>query len=175
MILNYTITFYDYWHISSGLSAGARLDSTVIKDENFLPYVPGKVIKGLTREMGEQLNRPEFIEKCFGTQGINAGECYFTNAVMASDTAELIRSNHLQSKLYDIISSTKIDDNGVAADKSLREIEVVVPLQLMGQIHDIAHSNDFENMKRSVTMIKRMGLNRNRGLGRCAFAVEVSQ
>ena len=32
MVLSYTLKFYDYWHISSGLSAGAKLDSSVIKD-----------------------------------------------------------------------------------------------------------------------------------------------
>ncbi len=36
MTLKYELKFYDYWHISSGLSAGAKLDSTVIKDSDGL-------------------------------------------------------------------------------------------------------------------------------------------
>ena len=55
MTLNYTLTFFDYWHLSSGLSAGAKLDSTVTKDNDEIPYAPGKTIKGLVREMCELL------------------------------------------------------------------------------------------------------------------------
>lgn len=189
MTLKYTIKFYDYWHISSGLSAGARLDSTVIKDVDGLPYVAGKIIKGLSREMAELLEDCKFVNTCFGgstNDGKNGkpldkcydekakniqGKCYFSNAVLEKTTAEQIISNNLQENLYDIIASTKIDEkSGTAEDNSLREIEVVIPLTLIGEIRDIP--NEYEGkMKQSLTMIKRMGLNRNRGLGRCEFLV----
>ena len=175
MTLKYTLKFYDYWHISSGLSAGARLDSTVIKDDDGLPYVAGKIIKGLTREMAELLGDDDFVKNCFGSEGIEMGKCYFSNAILEEETAKQIIANHLQENLYDIIASTKIDkQTGVAEDKSLREIEVVVPLTLKGEIEDIADEHK-ENMEKSLKMIKRMGLNRNRGLGRCEFIVEESK
>lgn len=189
MTLKYTIKFYDYWHISSGLSAGARLDSTVIKDADGLPYVAGKIIKGLSREMAELLEDCEFVNTCFGgstNDGKNTrpldkcydekakniqAKCYFSNAVLEKSVAEQIISNNLQENLYDIIASTKIDEkSGTAKDNSLREIEVVIPLTLMGEIRDIPNEYE-EKMKQTLTMIKRMGLNRNRGLGRCEFLV----
>lgn len=176
MTLKYQLRFYDYWHISSGLSAGARLDSTVIKDSDGLPYVAGKVIKGLSREMAELLeNSDSFIKECFGGEGVDMGKCYFSNASLEKTVAEQITTNHLQENLYDIMASTKIDDkSGIAEDKSLREIEVVVPLTLHGEIRDIP--NEYaEKMQKSLKMIKRMGLNRNRGLGRCEFLVEESK
>lgn len=171
MILRYQLKFYDYWHISSGLSAGARLDSTVIKDSDGLPYVAGKIIKGLSREMAELLGDSAFVKKCYGGEGIDMGKCYFTNATLDENTAKQIKDNDLQENLYDIIASTKIGENGTAEDKSLREIEVVIPLTLIGEIRDIP-DNYVEQMKISLKMIKRMGLNRNRGLGRCEFIVE---
>ncbi|PID47068.1 MAG: CRISPR-associated protein, partial [Proteobacteria bacterium] len=61
--IKYKITFLDYWHLSSGLSGGARFDSSVLKDENSLPFVSGKTIKGLLRIEAEDEN---FINKCFG-------------------------------------------------------------------------------------------------------------
>ena len=42
MTINYELKFFDYWHVSSGLSGGAALDSYVVKDAAGLPYVPGK-------------------------------------------------------------------------------------------------------------------------------------
>ena len=65
--MKYKVTFLDYWHLGSGLSAGSKLDSTIIKDENGLPYVPGKTIKGLIREMAELSDNKDFIFKCFGS------------------------------------------------------------------------------------------------------------
>ncbi len=190
MTLKYQLKFYDYWHISSGLSAGARLDSTVIKDNDGLPYVAGKIIKGLSREMAELVGDCAFVNSCFGgstNDGKNGkpkdicydentkniqGKCYFSNVTLEKTVADQITSNNLQENLYDIIASTKIDENGIAEDKSLREIEVVVPLMLCGEIRDIPNDDYLKLMTRALKMIKRMGLNRNRGLGRCEFIVE---
>lgn len=173
MTLKYKLKFYDYWHIGSGLSACARLDSTVIKDEDGLPYVAGKIIKGLSREMAELLeNHDSFVKECFGGEGVDMGKCYFTNATLEKSIADQITTNNLKNNLYDIIASTEINKNGIAEDKSLREIEVVVPLTLCGEIRDIPDDDYLKLMTRALKMIKRMGLNRNRGLGRCEFIVE---
>lgn len=170
MTIKYKVEFLDYWHLSSGLSAGAKLDSTVVKDENSLPYLPGKTLKGLVREMAELSNNKLFIEKYFGEEGINMGVCYFSNATLSKTISDEIKEYDLQERLYDVIASTKIE-NGIAADNSLREIEVVVPLTLEGYIDDVL--NDDETMMiQALKMIKRMGLNRNRGLGRCKITVE---
>jgi len=171
MKLRYKIKFLDYWHLSSGLSAGAKLDSTVIKDEDTLPYIPGKTIKGLIREMAELLEDEQMIKECFGEDGINQGKCYLSNASLLADTAKEIKKHHLQDKLYDTIASTKIEKNGIATTNSLREIEVVIPLTLEGYINDAP--DQYKNkIKKSLMMIKRMGLNRNRGLGRCEVIIE---
>jgi len=186
MTLKYQLKFYDYSHIGSGLSAGAKLDSSVIKNDDGLPYVAGKIIKGLSREMAELVGDCVFVNRCFGgstNDGKNGeqkdicydenakntqGVCYFSNATLDETTATQIKANYLQENLYDIIASTKIGENGIAEDKSLREIEVVIPLTLNGEIRDVPDEYK-EKMTRALKMIKRMGLNRNRGLGRCEF------
>jgi len=166
MILKYSLTFYDYWHLSSGLSAGAKLDSSVVKDENRLPYASGKTIKGLVREMLEALRGEENLEMLHN--------CYFSNATLEEKTKKEIVSNKLQDNLYDVIASTKIDSEGIAVDDSLREIEVVIPLTLYGEVRDVEDTFT-EYLTKSFQLIKRMGLNRNRGLGRCEFHVEESK
>jgi len=169
MTLKYEIRFLDYWHLSSGLSAGAKLDSNVLKDNEELPFIPGKTLKGLVKEMAELLEDIHFIKDCFGEEGVDMGACYFANTTLKDDVKKQIVGNNLQNNLYDEISSTKIE-NGIAVDNSLREIEVVIPLTLYGEIGDIPDEYEAQ-MKKALKMVKRMGLNRNRGLGRCQVEV----
>ena len=159
--MKYKITFLDYWHMSSGLSAGARFDSIVVKDENNIPYIPGKTLKGLIKEQYEKLNYPN-IDKVFGGNEVDEGEVYFGNAYIDEEEKNNIIQNNLQNYLYDVIAFTAIDEKGIAIDDSLREIEVVVPLSLYV---DIIGAD--ENITNAFKSVKRMGLNRNRGLGRC--------
>jgi len=187
MTLKYTLTFFDYWHLGSGLSSGAKLDSSVVKDDDGLPYAPAKTIKGLAREMAEELDLDcDLINRCFGFTSDKEDKCYkkepmlkdendkqiytkcyFANAVLDEESHKEIVSNRLQDNLYDVIASTQIKD-GIAVDDSLREIEVVLPLTLYGEILDVPQE-DYEKLLKALKMIKRMGLNRNRGLGRCEF------
>ncbi len=191
MTINYELKFFDYWHISSGLSGGSALDSYVVKDSIGLPYVPGKTIKGLVREAAELLwgdGDKSDIDLCFGSQGSkkeqsNSGDervdnddttqaqCYFSSATVDEEIAAEITSNELESNLFEIISATKIDENGIAADKSLRDIEVVLPITLIGRIENI-DDKFVQNLVQALKSVKRMGLNRNRGLGRCEFKVK---
>ena len=190
MNIEYTIDFLDYWHLSSGLSAGAKLDSSVIKDSKKLPYMPGKTIKGLAREMAELFKDSEgnidckFVNICFGgssddkdncyseeykqTEGI----CYFSNATIKDDISKEIIEHCMQDSLYDVITSTSIDEKTkVAVDNSLREIEVVVPITLQGYVDNVP-SEYANRVISSLEMIKRVGLNRNRGLGRCRIVAK---
>ena len=168
MTLKYSIKFLDYWHLGSGLSAGAKLDSRVVKDSDDIPFVPAKTIKGLAREIAEELYDSEFVERCFGGEGVKSGKCYFANATLDETMHKEIVSNKLEDNLYDVIASTKIY-NGIAVDDSLREIEVVIPMSLNGKILDIPSEDDCEKLIKCLKLIKRMGLNRNRGLGRCEY------
>lgn len=170
MTLKYEIRFLDYWHMGSGLSAGAKLDSLVIKDSDGVAFVPGKTFKGLAREMAELLGDDALVKECFGVEGVGMGLCYFSNARVGDDVKKQIVSNALQDNLYDEIASSKIED-GMAVDHSLREIEVVVPITLHGEVLDVP-SEHKEKLKQSLVMVKRMGLNRNRGLGRCNITVK---
>lgn len=68
--LTIKIEFFSPWHCGSGLSAGADVDSLVIKDINGLPFIPGKTIKGLIREAVEDYaalrGLDMDLEKAFG-------------------------------------------------------------------------------------------------------------
>ena len=178
MKIEYKIKFLDYWHISSGKSGGALYDALVLKDENKLPYIPGRTIKGLIRdnafwlgwlEVGE---KDRFIDndlkRCLGDE--EEGECYFSNLYLNENEQKSIISNSLQEFLYDRLTFTALDKNRVAKDDSLRDFEVVVPVELEGYVE--VCENCEEKIKKLLKMIKRLGLDRRRGLGRCEIIIK---
>ena len=69
----YQIEFFSYWHAGSGLAGSTYADSVVNKNQDGLPIIPGKTIKGLLREAAETINGFDknlvsdiFIEEIFG-------------------------------------------------------------------------------------------------------------
>ena len=194
--LTYKLTFHTDWHSGSGQSRGADVDALVVKDAEGLPFIPGKVIKGLLREAmevlmflqgkdGDEAYRQAMIE-FFGNstdrnlmivtsdkihECMSRGVGFFSNAVLDKTVAEQIVKNEATRFLYRAISRTKIDPSGIAEDHSLRKIEVVVPCSLYGEIHEVPELLK-ENLIQSFGYIKRMGFGRNRGLGRCSIQLE---
>ena len=145
------IKFFDYWHISSGESAGVLYDATVLKDENGFAYIGGKTIKGLVKDAMKYIDDKYPLKE------------QFSNLELPLLTKKKIEKN--KEFLYKKISSTAIDSNTkMAKDHSLRDIEVVVPITLYGELENIG---DKEKILKALKLIKRAGLNRNRGLGRC--------
>ena len=169
----------------------------VIKDKNKLPYVPGKTIKGLVREAVENIlsfksginaeNKELFI-RTFGNADdedwnmlkddsekdkekkedrMRKSETFFKNAELDDALKKIIIREKLEPYLYRAVSSTAINENGVANEYSLRRMETVVPWELTGMIVDVPAEFVIGGLK----YIKRLGQNRNRGLGRCEFII----
>lgn len=183
--INYTISFLTDWHCGSGLSAGADADALVVKDKDHLPFIPGKTLKGLIRQAVEELvsfgvplKDNTLVEKTFGKRTNNdnnavmkQGSAFFSNAELDGLTKQYIIQENLQDYLYRNIASTAIDPKtGIAKDHTLRKVEVCAPCDLHGYIDNVP-----EEMVSLITdglkYIKRMGVNRNRGLGRCTITV----
>lgn len=179
--LTYKITFLGYWHIGSGLSGGADVDSTVLRDINGFPYIPGKTIKGLLREAAEIISEvnpalvdPASINRLFGERTSerkhserSPGILFFSNAALSDDFQNQIIKGHSQIYLFDKIAATAIDDSsGTAVKHSLRKMEVTIPLELYGRIYGLK-PDDQKLMHLCIKWVKRMGSGRNRGLGSC--------
>lgn len=179
----YAIRFFSEWHCGSGLSAGSDLDSLVIKDRNWLPYIPGKTLKGILREAAEYLlwltgdaEWEKFCRTCFGHKTDEAeehGTCHFSNAELSANLRQyIISSDCSQQTLYRKIASTAIDQDGQAQEHSLRRMEVTVPLTLFAEI---SHCSHVDKMEQCMQWVKRLGVNRNRGFGRCDLKIKEVQ
>ncbi len=186
--LIYQIEFFDYWHVGTGLVSGANSDALVQKDKEDRPFIPGKTLKGLLREAAETLKSlnhekitDDFIQDVFGERNLvneeasgtkrieKEAKSFFGNATLSASLQNDITKSKAKF-LYQQIASTAIEKNGQAKDYSLRSIEVTVPLVLYASISGF--NKDYkEAMTACLSWIKRMGLNRNRGLGRCQFKI----
>lgn len=179
--LDYTIRFYSEWHCGSGLSAGADLDALVIRDEDGLPYVPGRTLKGLLHDAAQTLHElghvvPEAVGDIFGvgpddeTLPPRDGECHFSNAELSHELASALlatESGEPRAFLFRQHSATAVDERGQAVEHSLRRTETTIPLTLHATITDIPDENSTRLLAACMKYTKRLGANRNRGLGRC--------
>ena len=182
--MKYKIRFLDYWHTSSGLSTGADVDLTVLKDEYGLPVLPGKTLKGLFREAAENIKelhsdliKDDFIKSVFGEklpqnakpedeEYVKEADSFFTDAKLSKQIYDMVVDKKIQSiHLYKAIASTQIDEDGY----SLRQMEVTVPVELFAEIYDF-DKKFTPQMEKCFNYVKRLGLNRNRGLGRCEIS-----
>lgn len=184
MNIHYKLEFFSYWHCGSGLSAGADVDLLTIKDSDDLPFVPGKTIKGLLREASETLAAlapdeyptTEEIEKIYGKADVTSPEsmlqgcAFFSNAEFPEADKSFIRSKGYRRSLFSSVSSTAIDENGIAKEHSLRKTEVTLPCTLTGEIINLPEGCE-KLISDSMAFVKRLGENRNRGLGRCRFTI----
>lgn len=185
MELTYKITFLSDWHCGSGLSGGAEADATVIKDDRNLPYIAGKTIKGLLKEALEEIHEVKldakdraYINELLGyeikdekTQQVietKSGIAFFSNATLSKDERNDI-TPALSDFLYRNIASTQIKANGIAKENSLRVMEVCVPITLEGTISGIRNEDQIELLEKALKWVRHLGVNRNRGLGRCKF------
>lgn len=191
MDIEYQITFFSEWHCGSGLSAGFGADLAVIRDGDGLPFIPGKTVKGLLRNAAQNLaeldqqNKEswnDFIHTIFGRGGDTSAahfipsDCFFSDAELPENIRHHLLSNPQQKRsLYREISSTAIDHNGLAQEHSLRVLETVVPLPMKARVagfpDNIGQKNKLESCMK---WIKRLGVHRNRGLGRCTFEIMVN-
>jgi CRISPR/Cas system CSM-associated protein Csm3 (group 7 of RAMP superfamily) len=186
--IEYTITFYSDWQTGSGLSGGAELDDLCIKDENGLPFIPGKTLKGLFLDAFKDYNDFKKVvlkqESIFGLElnkekkqieqskeGLAKNtEVFFSDAVIREDERKEIISNGLQKFLFRKMASTAINKSGIAEQFSLRTLEVCMPVILTATIENV-NENSIETLENVAKLIRSVGGNRNRGLGRCKLKI----
>ena len=101
--------------------------------------------------------------------GTIPGTLFFSNAEINSMEQKDIISNNLSNQLYKNIASTQIDEKGIAKKSSLRTMEVCIPVNLEGEIS--GEEIDIALFEMALKWTRQLGVNRNRGLGRCKFSI----
>lgn len=198
-VIKYTITFLEYWQVSSGLGIGSAADSECLKDRYGLPYIPGKTLKGLWRDAfiwsgANNDNIAHYFGKDAEEKGKDAkisetqndpiitlqdknsepGRARWSNATLSSALIhELKDKNELKAQLYTSVTSTAINENGIAKAKSLRTAQVCLPIALLGEIVlPDSEDNAADLFIKAAPWLRRLGMGRNRGFGRCIVKIE---
>lgn len=174
----YRLVFYGDWHTGSGLAAGAEVNLTVARDREGYPFVPGKTLKGLLHEaaldlldFGDPAITPDFIQTVFGEgedqrpDNAIASNSFFSNATLSASFRAEVGKGELPF-LFRTLNSTAIEENGIAKGKSLRSLEVTIPLVLFARVDQLPEEYHAP-LERCCKYVKRLGQNRNRGLGKC--------
>lgn len=162
-----------YWHAGTGRGISLQLDSVVRRDRRGLPILPGRTVKGLLRDavrLAGELGWVESLEanRLFGFSG-TPGEILVSPARLQRDAADLIAtSDALRAGLFETLFATAIDaGSGTARRKSLRSMEVVVPLALEVTLTGPSTSSSWvDPLRTSLPLLRAVGSHRNRGLGR---------
>lgn len=186
-----TVAIDSYWHPGSAHGKGAHLDAVTHRNSHGLPTLPGRTLKGLLRDAVRRADAfgwygpgPDRTALLFGSADDKGDGASLPGLLRISDaTLSDADSHHLKSNqqliagLYRSHFSTAIDHNsGSAKDKSLRGIELVVPLTLhatLTTIQDHAPTSEWvETLRTALPLIRAVGAHRARGLGRASLTIE---
>lgn len=180
-----------YWHAGTGRGDGEQADAVVCRSPGGLPFVPGRSVKGLVRSaaaLGAACGMldPGDVTAWFGTALVDGGSddrtrrleqarfrtepgvLRFSSATMGAawEAWGLHADGEARAPLFSRLATTRIKD-GIAEDRTLRTVEVAVPMALRGTI-DGPDGGWTDGIRAVLPLIRGLGTGRNRGLGRVA-------
>ena len=166
------------------------VDMDVVYDENGIPYIPAKRIKGCIREAALEMVEIGIIEKkqyerIFGKEGNSRAAFSLSNAYITgySEVVETLQScshrelvsqqNVLNQYTY-MRTQTSVDlETGVADENSLRTLRVVKKGLVFEADCEVRNQTEnLEVLKQAVSLVKHMGMSRTRGLGLVNLTLE---
>lgn len=202
----YKIKFniHSFWRAGTGHGGGALIDEIVYKDVYGLPCLPGRTVKGLLRDAAFRAEQWGHIPKgstvCwFGSNALEPGETEIrfhtepgalgvSSAILDEELRDylisLLKDKHRKATTKNLcqgffhqIHATAIEHNtGSAKDKSLRGMEVTIPLELTANLHIVSSeklaSDWHTNLAKCLPLIRAIGTSRSRGLGRVTVELE---
>lgn len=179
------IDIQSYWHPGTGRGSGYHLDAITYTGADSLPRLPGRSLKGLLRDAMHRAEQWGWstaprgtTEALFGPRGdgiaTRPGLLRIADATLPSEVAAYLASDDgaaLVPGLYREHFSTAIDAaSSVAKQRSLRGMQVVVPLALEATISEVpgvaplAHWQD--RLAACFCLVTAVGAHRSRGFGR---------
>ena len=188
------VELLSYWHAGSGRGEGPAADALVIRTPEGLPLLPGKTLKGLLRRtaaLAEEAGKLEVgrTRALFGGQpdddaplgtrrfSTSPGQLRVGNAELGEDneTREVWRAwaradqgRALVPGIFERISSTAIGEDGLVKDRTLRTVEVTVPVTLYAKVDADEPGDDWaRDLESCLPLLRELGSRRSRGLGRC--------
>lgn len=165
------LTMQGYWAVGSGRGGGKEVDNRIDRDSDGLPYVPGKMLKGLIKDACLRLklsgnSKYNFTDDLFET----SGKIFISDARLSPALrCALLKEENLSAKenLTRNIYSTAINnETGTAKKQSLRGYEVTVPMELESILDCDCTKEELDSIKLAAsTLVYAIGSHKTRGLG----------
>ncbi|WP_227428773.1 RAMP superfamily CRISPR-associated protein [Psychrobacter sp. I-STPA6b] len=170
------IEFKNYFRAGSGSGQGSSMDDTNVKDDNGLPYIGGKHIRGIIRnavyraeqwgwyeDSKKEIDKHQITESLtdliFGkeSKNNNSEESKTTNGIIFINNAKLEEAelcylqqpdnSTLRQGLFKKLSNIEINaETKTTKDGSLRSGEVAIPMTLFVQI-DLIGIRGYDEIK----------------------------
>ena len=177
---------------SSGEVYNSAVDTDVFRDENGIPVIGGKRLKGCIREAAEELRDWGYmidVEGIFGSKydrnsAIHISDArpeqydqYISELSMRNDPMLVHPSRVLDAFTY-IRTQTAVDQEGIADRNTLRSIRAIkkglvffAPVEL--RCSDEKKHEYEDQMVKICKVVRHMGLNRTRGMGSVKVSFEM--
>lgn len=162
---------------------GAIIDKDSVFDEAGLPFIPGKRIKGILREQAELYekfgpNKSFQTVQLFGKSGMTDKEQdYLTvptfflpeyqknrKSLLELINKEKITRSEVMEHFSALRMMTRIDQDGIAADTSLRTYRILKKGISFSGVITLDSTWEYD-IQQIVAMTRRIGSSRNRGMG----------
>ncbi len=181
------IEFRSYWLAGTGGGHGRHLDAACYRDSDGLPAIPMSQIKGTLRQTAERLAATkaaswsqETVNLLFGERTEDGGEGeagvlqFIGDAMIADPQRDFFKQ--YAAVLFERLPATKLNDDEVAEDRTLRFAEGVVPLSLKGSIvwegEEPVLNNWVDLLDSAAAATLAFGKNKNDGYGKAIAEVE---
>ncbi len=190
--LTLELEMLDYWHCGSGKGGCDYLGAQADRDSLGLPFVPGRLLKGLLRDALERCEAfghaaPGSAEALFGGRagrGLASGPPQ-PGAVRVADARlpEPVRAwlrgaeaaTFRQALARELFAVAVDEATGGARDGRPRGMEAIVPLVLEAELRPVegraVPSGWQEAIALALPLVGAVGAYRTRGLGRCALRI----
>lgn len=164
----------------TGEANGVAVDQVTATDQLGLPVIPGKRLKGLLREQADIVATAPMVDALFGRAGESQGKLVFSDARVEGydELLRLIKEEQdppaRVARAFTITrTQTRVDADGVAADSSLRTIELVRRCDAEGEptrfrcrvLAQGINQDEREAFRDAVRCLRAIGLGKTRGLG----------
>ena len=191
------IELHSEWRSGTGRGKGVYVDAESRRDRLGLPMIPGKQLKGLIRHAlitGADWGHWDegLVEQLCGSPpgastanrfDTSPGRLSISSARMSREWLEYFRvlnqggeegrAEAIKSAqhFFRVKRQTKIDDKGLVQNKSLRSVEVCVPMTLYAQVDGELSDEELRTLSKALKLIKSVGGMTTRGLGRATLTL----
>lgn len=179
------IELLDFWHCGSGRGSNDFLDAVAGRDAAGLPFVPGRLLKGLLRDAVARYEAfghaaVGSTEALFGTRHAAPEAPRLPGRIRVGDARlpEVLRAwlrapggaAYRQALARELFAAT-VDDTGKPRESGPRGLEVIVPVVLEAELLAIGDAPDGWRglLAAALPLAGAVGAHRTRGLGRCAM------